>query len=343
MVSIFNPAAEELYGRSAKEVLGKLTGENLLPAEYSTLLRGAEDKLEAPETHITSSSGEEIPVRLSGTVLREGNEVMGSAVFLQDLREAKRIEKERLDNERLAAVGQTVAQLAHGIKNILTGIQGGMYALKTGMKKDSPERIEKGWTRLERNVSRITELVKGFLSFTKGHTPRVEEVDPAQIACNVVSLYEASAKERGVVLKLSLPEQVAPANMDPEDIQSCIENLVSNAIDACLLSDIVDKRVEVKLSTNSETLTYEVSDNGCGMDYEIKRKVFTTFFTTKGLGGTGLGLLVTRKIVQEHGGTMNVSSTQGRGSTFAIELSRTGLPAVNAQNGIESEFGGDDA
>ena len=109
-----------------------------------------------------------LPVRISGTVLKEGTEVIGTAAFLQDLREYKQLEKEKLDNERLAAVGSTVAQLAHGIKNILTGLQGGMYVIKSGIKKGSTERTNKGWEMLERNVERITVLVKGFSEFFQG-------------------------------------------------------------------------------------------------------------------------------------------------------------------------------
>jgi PAS domain S-box-containing protein len=325
-VTIFNRAAEKLFGRAAMDVIGKMTGESLLPYEYSNLLRGLEDTMETPETSITASSGEEIPVRFCGTVLREGSEVFGSAVFLEDQRERKRIERERLDNERLAAVGQTVAQLAHGIKNILTGIQGGMYALKTGLQKGSTERIDKGWVRLERNVNRITELVKGFLTFSKGHVPSVAPTDAAALMHNVFTLFEDGAKKNNVKLLLDAAVGLKPVNLDAEDMQSCLENLVANALDACLVSDSIDKRIVLRLFEHDDTLLFEVTDNGCGMDYEIKKKVFTTFFTTKGLGGTGLGLLVTRKIVQGHGGTITVTSEPGKGSTFGIELPRSRLP-----------------
>lgn len=331
MVSIFNPAAEALFERSAKEVVGKSLGETLLPPEYLALVNGSEDRLWVPETKITSESGDDIPVRFCGTVLREGKEVIGSAVFLQDLREIKQKEKERLEHERLAAVGQTVAQLAHGIKNVLTGIQGGMYALKTGMQKNSPERIEKGWTRLERNVSRITELVKGFLSFSKGHDPSVDQVDPNEIAKSVFALFEDTAKKRGVRLELLTGQHIQPAHLDAEGIRTCLENLISNAMDACLVSDTKDKRVEIRVSDDHDVLCFDISDNGCGMDYEIKKKVFTTFFTTKGLGGTGLGLLVTQKIIQGHGGSIHVHSDPGQGSTFTIELPRSKLPPLSHQ------------
>ena len=83
-----------------------------------------------------------------------------------------------------------------------------------------------------------------------------------------------------------------------------------------------------------------MTDTGCGMDYDIKRKVFTTFFTTKGLGGTGLGLLVTRKIVQGHGGHIEVESAPGHGSTFRIELPRHRLPALSVETAAPQECEG---
>jgi signal transduction histidine kinase len=82
----------------------------------------------------------------------------------------------------------------------------------------------------------------------------------------------------------------------------------------------------------NDTIFYEVIDNGCGMDYEVKKKVFTTFFTTKGLGGTGLGLLMTQKIIQEHGGAIKVESKPEKGTTFRISLPRKRLPKVAGES-----------
>ena len=107
----------------------------------------------------------------------------------------------------------------------------------------------------------------------------------------------------------------------------CLSNLVGNAIDACQVSDNREKpTVVVKIFETDDTIRYEVIDNGCGMDYEVKKKVFTTFFTTKGLGGTGLGLLMTKKIVQQHGGKVEFDTKPGKGTTFSISLPRDRLP-----------------
>ncbi|MFW9842897.1 MAG: hypothetical protein ACFFES_18585, partial [Candidatus Thorarchaeota archaeon] len=110
------------------------------------------------------------------------------------------LEKEKLQAEHLAAVGETVAGMAHSIKNILTGLTGGMYAIKSGIKSGREDRTAKGWEMLDRNVERITTLVKGFLSYSKKHVPKLEEIDPQDLARDVFSLYYAGALKAGVTL-----------------------------------------------------------------------------------------------------------------------------------------------
>jgi signal transduction histidine kinase len=119
-----------------------------------------------------------------------------------------------------------------------------------------------------------------------------------------------------------------PLPMDHEGIHTCLANLVSNAIDACLVSETQREFVvTVSSRTENDTLVYEVADNGRGMDYEISKKVFSKFFTTKGSDrGTGLGLLTTKRMVHQHGGHISFTSTEGEGSTFRIELPREALP-----------------
>ncbi len=336
LINVFNPAAERLFGTTAEQVLGRRGIREILPAEVVDAAIENEEDLRLPETTIEGGGGEKIPVRISATSLRDKDQFIGISVFLHDRTEHKSIEKENLDNARFAAVGQTVSQLAHGIKNILTGLQGGMYRVKTGMKQGSTERIEKGWDALERNVDRITELVKGFLSLSKGHVPDVRPTDPCTIATDVYELFKDSAEESGVHLELQAPPQLPPANLDAEDMRVCIENLVSNAMDACQVADNEELTVTIRVLERDGVISYEVADTGCGMDYEVKRKVFTTFFSTKGLGGTGLGLLVTRKIVHEHGGRIEVESTPGQGSVFRIDLPRERLPAIGVE-GTDSE------
>ncbi|MBF0225644.1 MAG: PAS domain S-box protein [Desulfobacterales bacterium] len=273
--------------------------------------------------HVTT-----LPLKLTGNSF---DWVMEMAV---DITQLKQLEKEKIEAERLATVGETVAGLAHGIKNLLTGLEGGMYMLNTGITKGKIDRVQKGLEMLDRNVTRISMFVKEFLSFSKGREINVQNDNPEKIAKEVVDLYSQRAEELGIELKYEFLGEISPAPMDYEGIHECLTNLIGNAIDACRLSDKQGKyHVNLKVYEKDSIIYYEVIDDGCGMDYEVKKKVFTTFFTTKGLGGTGLGLLTTKKIIQEHGGKIEMESEEGKGTIFRIILPRDHLPEVKQKNG----------
>ena len=326
-VTVFNPAAETLLGITAEQVLGSKQLELVYPELFLAVLRQGGTSCVVPETTIRGAHGEDIPIRFAGIVVRDdGRQVLGTAGFLQDLRDVKRIEREMLDAERLAAVGQTVAGLAHGVKNILTGLEGGLYLVRWGLEDDRRDKLQQGWEMLDRNFDRITTFVREFLNFAKGQVPRVEKIAPNAVAEEVAALFGEAAREKGVSLSTELGQGITTANLDPEGIHKCLSNLVSNAIDACLLSDEGGCRVVVRTRERNGCLEFEVEDTGCGMDCEIKRKVFTSFFTTKGTKGTGLGLLETKKVVQEHGGSVEIESEPGVGSTFRMILPRARLP-----------------
>jgi PAS domain S-box-containing protein len=325
-VKLFNRAAEGLWGYAAAEVVGKRVPPQMIPSQLHSVCRGAPEQLVIHDTLVRRASGDEVPARVAAVTLRAGTRILGTAVVAQDLAEIKRLEREKVDAERLAAVGQTVAGLAHGIKNILTGLEGGMYVTSTGLRKGDDQRVRQGWEMLERNMGRISTLVKSLLAFSRGETPRVAMVDPVAVAREVVQLYRETADQHGVTLEAELDTVLAPAPMDGEGIHTCLTNLLSNALDACLVAHNPSCRVTIRVTENAGVIAYEVGDTGCGMDYEAKQKAFTSFFSTKGAGGTGLGLLVTRKIVQQHGGTVTFESTAGQGTVFRLQFPRARLP-----------------
>ncbi|MCW8985958.1 MAG: PAS domain-containing protein, partial [Thermoanaerobaculales bacterium] len=328
-ITVINPAAEQLLGVTIDELRGSTDLKRVYPAKFLALLDQGGLSCILPETTIQVGKYD-IPIRFAGVAVRDGDKVLGTAGFLQDLRAVKQLEQEKLDAERLAAVGQTVAGLAHGVKNILTGLEGGMFLVRWGIEDDRRDKLEEGWKMLDRNFHKITTFVREFLSFAKGRMPTVTPTDPNRLAEEAVALYSEAARERGITIEAELQDPIPVANLDADAVHRCLANLISNAIDACLVSDDNGDRVIVRTRDHDDILEFEVEDNGCGMDYEIKRKVFTSFFTTKGTEGTGLGLLVTKKIVQEHGGFVDIESTPGFGSTFRITLPRDRLPAAAA-------------
>jgi signal transduction histidine kinase len=157
-------------------------------------------------------------------------------------------------------------------------------------------------------------------------------VDPKSLVQEIIDLYKDIATQSGIELKADLSHRVRRAPLDPDGIHTCLTNLVSNAIDACQLGKQKGSEVVVTVRDSGGRLVFEVSDNGSGIDYEIKKKIFTTFFTTKGGEGTGLGLLTTRKIVQEHGGKIIVDSKPGRGARFRMEFPRQRLIALSRES-----------
>jgi signal transduction histidine kinase len=241
----------------------------------------------------------------------------------------KQIEKEKLEVERFAAVGQTVAGLAHGIKNILMGLEGGMYIVNSGLQRSDNDLITSGWTMLQNNIAKISSVVKEYLQFARGSEIQVDLADPVEIAREVIGLFRDLAEQSGIKLKANLLNDIRPAPLDAEGIHTCLANLVSNAIDACNVSDKVRKKIELSCYEIGGTIVYEVKDNGAGMDYEVKKRIFSNFFTTKASGqGTGLGLLVTRRIIYDHGGRITFESALRRGSLFKIELPRKRMPRL---------------
>jgi two-component system NtrC family sensor kinase len=246
-----------------------------------------------------------------------------SVAFFQDLREIKRLEKELVDSERFAAVGQTVAGLAHYIKNILIGLKGGSYVVDVALDKNDTAKLKNGWQAIKRNIGRISDLVLDLLTYSKEREPEYENCFPNQIVNDVCELVEERARKNNVEIIKNFDLSINELLMDPRSIHRSMLNLVSNAIDACIFHEDGNKNWQIQVKTANEKgniIRFEVQDNGCGMSQETRDNLFTSFFSTKGDRGTGLGLAVTKKLVKEHKGTIDVESQPGKGATFTIRL-----------------------
>lgn len=315
------------------------------PCENCPVLQVFEDGLDHKADQVgVTSSGEEARYVVTATPLVKEQRPSGDRVkyvieMSTDVTHLHRLEREKWEAERLAAVGRTVAGLAHGIKNILMGLEGGVYVMESGLKRGQTEKVERGMQMLGRNVDKISNLVKDLLSFSKGRLPVLAPADPNAVVREIVELYREAASQAGVTIRSRLKKGLAPAPLDADGIHTCLANLVSNALDACQMSEKDKNRIDIRTFEKNGILGFEVADDGCGMDYEVKRRIFTTFFTTKGAGGTGIGLLTVQKIAQEHGGDIELESDPGKGTTFRILLSRERL----AQLAAESAESGDGA
>ena len=329
VVVIYNPGAERIFGYPSLDVIERMRLQDLFTSEISRRFMEATNadngvkEIPWQETAIPNRSGETIPVRFFGSILHEKGRKMGTVAFFQDLREIKRLERELVQAERLAAVGQTVAGLSHGLKNILHGLKGGSYLVDLGIKKDDTEKLKSGWDMIKRNIGRTSELVLDLLTYSKEREPELEDCLPNEIASDVCELMFQKARENQVEIVKDFDSSIGKVLMDPRALHNALLNLMTNAIDACLFDKDTDKTWQVILKTAREdvnTIRFDVTDNGSGMSAEVREKLFTSFFSTKGHRGTGLGLMITRKLVEEQGGRISVTSESAVGTTFTIRL-----------------------
>jgi signal transduction histidine kinase len=228
-----------------------------------------------------------------------------------------------LEAERLAAVGQTVAGLAHAVKNIAGGLTGGMFVLEKGIELKNDKYLKEGWEMVKGNVGRIKAVALDLLNYAKEREPGWALCDPNRPAREVYDLMLPRARELGVVLELDFDDALPMTWLDPDGMHRCLLNLVTNGIDSCVGMDCAVAEGRVRVKTSGEegwAVVYHVTDNGCGMDEETRAKVFQRFFSTKGSRGTGLGLMIARKIVDEHGGVIAFQSEKGKGTQFTIRL-----------------------
>ena len=228
-----------------------------------------------------------------------------------------------VEAERLAAVGQTVAGLSHAIKNITGGLKGGAFVLEKGIELSDQKYLLQGWEMIKGNVDKITNLSLDLLNYAKATDLNLEICDPRQPAQEVIDLMRPRAQALGIDLVSDFSQNLNSCLFDADLIGRCLLNLVTNAIDACRNDgpDAADKMVTVRAKkTRGWGVEYQVLDNGCGMSTATKQKIFKHFFSTKGSEGTGIGLMITQKIIDEHNGVIKVESHEGAGSKFFIKL-----------------------
>lgn len=230
-----------------------------------------------------------------------------------------RLYQEGLQRERLAATGETVASLSHSIKNILQGIRGGADVVEMALRKDSLKDAKVGWYMLERNLDKVQALTMNMLAYSKPRRPTLELTHVPHVLNECLELVRNNAEAKKVTLLTEISTTQPPIPIDADGIHQAVLNLLVNAIDA-----VPANRGVVTLSAEydavSQTTVIEVQDNGVGIAEKEKEQIFQPFWSTKGQRGTGLGLAVTRKIVEEHNGEIEVISKVGQGTTFRIRL-----------------------
>ncbi|MEZ5360332.1 MAG: PAS domain-containing protein [Candidatus Zixiibacteriota bacterium] len=238
-----------------------------------------------------------------------------------DITEVKKLQRE------LTYMGRTIAVMAHRIKNILMGLEGGIFVVNTGFEDEDQDTIKKGWEMIERNVSSVSHIVKDLLYCSKEREMEFAEVDPVSVINSVHTLFKDKAKQHNIELRTDIGANVPPGQFDKEALHSLLTNMVTNALDACI-NDSRENRTDDHVITlrifmdDQQNYRLEVADTGPGIPGSVGAAVFDDFFSTKGREGTGLGLLVANKVVEEHGGTITFTSFEGKGTTFTAVFPR---------------------
>jgi len=231
-------------------------------------------------------------------------------------------------SERLAAVGQAIAGLSHCIKNILAAMEVSSSLMERGLESQDLDTIGRVWQVFRRSSQRISYLVLNMLAYSKERKPEIQPCSINDICREVANLYHDQLDAKQAKFHLDLEAKLPWIQADPQGVHRCLLNLLTNSIDA-----IEAGRGEVRVSTRTEgeSILVSVEDNGVGIPPEARQQIFEVFYSTKGNRGTGLGLAVTKKIVEEHGGTIVVESAPGQGSRFTIRL-----PLLSTINGQQS-------
>jgi two-component system NtrC family sensor kinase len=224
-----------------------------------------------------------------------------------------------LQAERLAAIGETTAALSHSIKNILQALRGGADVVEMGIRANNVTQISKGWRVAERNLQKIYNLTMNLLAYSKPREPRMEPMNPRVLINDCVELLAAGANEKRVMVVADVDPEHPPIQMDPDGMHQVLMNLLSNALDAVEPQRGLI-RVVARYDGENKSAVIEVIDNGVGVPSTMMKHMFELFHSTKGNRGTGLGLAVAKKIVDEHEGAITVKSTPGEGTIFTVRL-----------------------
>jgi len=239
--------------------------------------------------------------------------------YTQNLEQLIHDKTELQDN--LSDLGLMVGSISHGIKGLLTGLDGGLYLLDAGLKKENLGKIKEGGDILKLMVERIRRMVSDILFYAKERNLRRDKVNIHAFATEVICVVEPKIQTHKIQLQQHFDLRVETIEIDSGFVHSALINILENAIDACLRDKgNQEPTIEFTVRNDKKNLFFIISDNGVGMDMETRDKLFSLFYSSKGRDGTGLGLFLSNKIIAQHGGSINVDSVSGKGTRFTIQI-----------------------
>lgn len=330
-VQTWNLAARKLLEADGEKLRGKsvidLLGGSEAVAEALHQVVGRDQTLEI-ETRLRDRKGEERILNSTISPLKsDAGDLLGTVVVATDLTEKKRYQEDLLRSEKLASVGELGAGVAHEINNIIMVILGFTDLLLRSAGPDHPSHQD--LKMIEREAKRGRDIVQQLLRFARPQVLKLAWTDLTPILENILSLLSHQIQKRGIRVEKEFDPQVPAIYCDRGQLELVFTNIALNAVQVLGEGGILRIRTRAKGTDRVEVV---ISDNGPGIQPEHLGKIFDPFFTTKEPGmGTGLGLSVAYRIVQEHRGTIRARSQAGRGTDFVVEL-----PVAPEQEGIPS-------
>ena len=316
-----NDAAVREYGYSLDE-LTTMSVDVLVAS--ATPMRTRDDSTRTPSHVIVAEhvhrrrDGSQFPATVALSFIRQDNgSPIGHVLSVRNLTEERRIAEQLRQSEKLAALGELVAGVAHELNNPLAGISAFAQLL---LEEDALDDEQRESARLiKREADRAVGVIRDLLLFSRKAGPSSLPIDLNGLIQLTLRLRAYSLRSSGVEIETILDPELPDLAGDDQKLQQVILNLIVNAEYAMRRSSI--KKLVVRTAREGDAVVTEISDTGTGMSEDTLQRVFEPFFTTKPPGeGTGLGLSVSYGIVEAHNGTITVDSTLGRGTTFRIVL-----------------------
>ncbi|MDL2267345.1 MAG: PAS domain S-box protein [Desulfovibrio sp.] len=316
-ITMVNSAASRLFGTSGEKLEGmslhSLAG---IPWESITALVEKGLPVHEQEHIFTAAEGERIPVSVSASrIINEENMHLGYLYLVEDIRERKRVQEQLRRSERLSALGNMAARVAHEIRNPLSSIKG--FARFFAEKVPEGGGREIAYTMME-EVDRLNRVVTELLDFARPSPLTLKPGDIREVIDRAMRLTVDDAGKKGVETTFTAPSELPAISMDFERLTQVFLNLFINAIQA------MDQggKLAVAAAVHGSRIAVTVSDTGAGMAPDVLESIFTPYYTTKP-AGTGLGLAIVLKILEEHGCEIKVESAPGQGTTFTLLFPET--------------------
>ncbi len=315
----FNKAAEEITGYAAESVRGKdasiFFGE--MKDHIADSVRASDTGEVSPRFETDCFTSEGMRLRLGFSIsplFSEFGKTTGMVITFQDLTQVRALEETSRRQDRLAAIGRMAASIAHEIRNPLAAMRGSIQMLRSEMEGDSSqtELME----IILRELDRLNRIITDFLSYARPRTITQSQVDVGELLHQTFILLQHSPEIlKTQSIEEDIPREPLIAVADAGQLKQVFWNLARNALQAMPQGGTLRARVELN---SHNRLRISFSDTGRGMSHDQVEHLFEPFSSTT--GGTGLGLSIVYQIIRDHGGTINVSSLEGQGTTITVEL-----------------------